>query len=190
MVPISEGEEFKHHSSSLLTARAMIKGQGDSVNLNWPDPSVEKGNWCPHFSQQVSSFQGDWAVRQVKKFMYYFMASSSVLLGTTEGTVGLGTCSPSDGGFFPQEGRYRLHDHRKFGSCVYHKFYGMAPYLNSDHRLLGAQLETAWSPQSDSARSIRLVLNSSDQYRLGGALVLFSGWLVLFSFFQCPFSLQ
>ena len=28
MVPISEGGEYKHHSSSLFTARAMINGEG------------------------------------------------------------------------------------------------------------------------------------------------------------------
>lgn len=33
------------------------------------------------------------------------------------------------------------------------------------------------------------MLNGSDQYRLGGALVFFSG-LLGHSFFQCPFSLR
>ena len=58
MVPISEGEEYKHHSSSLFTARAMIKGEGFSVNLSWSDPSVEKEICAPILASRSLPIRG------------------------------------------------------------------------------------------------------------------------------------
>ena len=55
----------------------------------------------------------------------------------------------------------------------------MAPYLNFDHRLLGAQLEKVRSPQlySALAKLIRFALDGSSWYQLDGdaALVFLSG---------------
>ena len=69
--------------------------------------------------------------------------------------------------------------HQIFNTCIYHKVYGMAPYLNFDHRLLGAQLEKVRSPQlySALAKLIRFALDGSSWYQLDGdaALVFLSG---------------
>ena len=58
MVPISEGEEYKRHFSFLFTAKAMIKGEGGSVNLSWADPSVEKEICVPILASRSLSIRG------------------------------------------------------------------------------------------------------------------------------------
>ena len=58
MVPISEGEEYRGRSSSLLTARDLIKGDGDSAHLSWADPSVEKEICAPILASRSLPIKG------------------------------------------------------------------------------------------------------------------------------------
>ena len=90
----------------------------------------------PPFSKQVSSHQGNRAVGQVAQL---------ALSRTAKQPVGLDTCGPNDGSFFSQEGAYLLGDHGMLSACIHHKVHWMAPYFNSDHGLLGAQLKRAQS---------------------------------------------
>ena len=89
MVPSLGREEYKHHSSSHLIARVIIKEEGGPASFRRGYPSAEKEIWAP-ILKQVSSHQGNRAIRQGEEFVLYLMAPQSALSRTAKRPAGLG----------------------------------------------------------------------------------------------------
>ena len=184
MVLSPGGEEYRCHSSSLLTTRIIIKEEGSPASFSWVDLSTEKEIWAPILASRSLPIKGtgqlgrspSWHCRGLQNGPWVWTPVAAMKVVS-----------------FPRKGPIYWVTIEFSVPVSTIKSIGWPPTLI----LIMGSWGPSWrepSPQyldSAPASPVRLVLGGSGWYWFGGpaALVFFSGQLGQL-FFQCSFSLE